>query len=96
MINKEIIERICDMARLEINESDKEKFVGQMNDILGYVEQVAKLDTSSVGGRESVFDEKNVINEDEIASGLTPSQLRKYTKNYLDGYYAVPKILNKG
>lgn len=96
MINKETIERICDMARLEINESDKEKFVGQMNDILGYVESVAKIDTSSVGGRESVFDEKNVIGEDEIVAGLSASQLRKYTKNYLDGYYAVPKILNKG
>lgn len=96
MINKETIERICDMARLEINESDKEKFVGQMNDILGYVESIAQLDTSSVGSRESVFDEKNVIDEDEISLGLSASQLRKYTKNYLDGYYAVPKILNKG
>ena len=60
MINKETIDRICDMARLEISENDKDKFVGQMNDILGYVESVAKLDTSSVGDRESVFDEKNV------------------------------------
>ena len=96
MINKETIDRICDMARLEISENDKDKFVGQMNDILDYVESVAKLDTSSVGDRESVFDEKNVIDEDEIESGLSASQLRKFTKNYLDGYYAVPKILNKG
>lgn len=96
MINTETIERICDMARLDISENDKEKFVGQMNDILGYVESVARLDTSSVGNRESVFDEKNVIDEDEISAGLSASQLRKYTKNYLDGYFAVPKILNKG
>ena len=36
------------------------------------------------------------VSEDEIESGLSASQLRKFTKNYLDGYYAVPKILNKG
>ena len=39
MINKETIDRICDMARLEISENDKDKFVGQMNDILGFCQQ---------------------------------------------------------
>ena len=42
MINKETIDRICDMARLEISENDKDKFVGQMNDILGYVDRDAE------------------------------------------------------
>lgn len=93
MIERETVNKILDMARLEMKEEEKEKFLKQMNDILGYVELIERLDTSSIGDRESVFDEKNVMDEDKIEPGLSQTELRKFTKNYLDGYYAVPKVL---
>lgn len=93
MIERETVNKILDMARLEMKEEEKEKFLKQMNDILGYVELIGRLDTSSIGDRESVFDEKNGMDEDKIEPGLSQTELRKFTKNYLDGYYAVPKVL---
>lgn len=95
MIDKEVIDKLLDMSRLEIREEHKGKFVAQMQEIVGYIETIGKMDTSAVTDRESVFDEKDVVAEDLIQAGLSQPELRKYTKNYLDGYYAVPKILSK-
>ncbi|HBD95618.1 MAG: hypothetical protein A2015_11200 [Spirochaetes bacterium GWF1_31_7] len=95
MIDENMIDRLLDMSRLDVPSDEKTKFVKQLNDILGYIEKITSLDTSSIDDRESVFDIKNVFSDDVIEDGLSPSRLRKYTKNYLDGYYAVPKILSK-
>lgn len=95
MISDDVIDRLLDMSRIDIEPENRSKFVEQLSGIIGYIDNIAKMDTSSVGDRESVFDEKDVMQDDIIQPGLSPSELRKYTKNYLDGYYAVPKILNK-
>lgn len=95
MIDENTIDRILEMSRLEIKEDQKVRFYSQMKDIIGYIENISKIDTSGADDRESVFDVKNVMTEDSIEQGLTSAQLRKYTKNFLDGYYAVPKILQR-
>ena len=95
MVNKETIEKILDMSRVDVDESVKDKFVNQFKDIINYVEKIKSIDTSSVIDEESVFSEKDVFQNDEIINGFTQPDLRKYTKNYLDGYYTVPKILDK-
>lgn len=95
MIDKETIERILDMSRVDVEESQKEKFVAQFKDIINYVEKIKEIDTSSVTDQESVFPEKDVLQNDTVIEGFTQPELRKYTKNYLDGYYTVPKIIDK-
>lgn len=93
MIDNDTLNKILDMSRIEIDNDSKDKILNQVNDIIGYVEKIQSLDTSSIAGRESVFDEVNVYSCDDISPSLEQPVLRKYTKNYLDGYYAVPKIL---
>ncbi len=95
MVDKETIEKILDMSRIDLEESEKEKFSKQFEDIINYVEKIKSLDTSSVVKEESVFSEKDVFRKDEVVEGFTQPELRKYTKNYLDGYYTVPKIIDK-
>ncbi|HPO50031.1 MAG TPA: Asp-tRNA(Asn)/Glu-tRNA(Gln) amidotransferase subunit GatC [Spirochaetota bacterium] len=95
MVDKETIEKILDMSRIDLEESEKEKFSKQFEDIINYVEKIKSLDTSSVVDEESVFSEKDVFRKDEVVEGFTQPELRKYTKNYLDGYYTVPKIIDK-
>ena len=95
MVNKETIEKILDMSRVDVDESVKDKFVNQFKDIINYVEKIKSIDTSSVIDEESVFSEKDVFQNDKIIDGFTQPDLRKYTKNYIDGYYTVPKILDK-
>jgi len=95
MIDKQTIDKILDMSRIDVKEQTKDKFTAQVQNIINYVEKITDLDTSSAEDRESVFEEKNIFDADQIGVSLTQPELRKYTKNYLDGYYAVPKIINK-
>ncbi len=47
-ITKKDIEHIADLARLELTEDEKEKFVGQLSSILDYVAQLGEVDTQDV------------------------------------------------
>ena len=40
-----------------------------------------------------VFEEVNVSDNDTVGQSFSQPELRKYTKNYLDGYFAVPKVM---
>ncbi|OHD05403.1 MAG: hypothetical protein A2086_13665 [Spirochaetes bacterium GWD1_27_9] len=95
MIDKQTIEKILDMSRIDIADESKEKFINQVQNIIIYVDKINSLDTNSIKDRESPFDEKDIMDEDLILSSYSQPDLRKYTKNYLDGYYFVPKIIEK-
>ncbi len=95
MVNNDVIEKILDMSRISVDPAEKDKFVTQLKEIIGYFEKISELDTSAILDKESPFQEKDIYVKDEIVEGLTQPDLRKYTKNYLDGYYTVPKIFDK-
>ena len=41
-ISKDEVEKIAHLARLKIDESDKEKMAAQLNNILGYIDKLKK------------------------------------------------------
>ena len=48
MITIKDVEHVAKLARLELSEEEKEKFSKQLGDILTYVEQMNKVDTTNV------------------------------------------------
>lgn len=93
MINDDVVDRLLDMSRLELDSGSKAGFVHKLNDIITFIDKISEVDTSSVMDRESVFEEVNVSDNDTVGQSFSQPELRKYTKNYLDGYFAVPKVM---
>ena len=54
------VEHIAQLAKLEFNDAEKEIFTHQMNQILEYVEQLNRLDTSNVEPLSHVIELQNV------------------------------------
>ena len=87
------VEHIARLARLECSEAEKETFTHQLNAILAYVEQLNKLETTSVEPLSHVIEYQNVFREDVVQPGLTPSEALKNAPAKTEKFFKVPKVI---
>ena len=92
MISVKDVEHVAKLARLELTEEEKEKFAGQLGDVLKYVEQMNEVDTSNVEPMAHAIDFVNVMREDAVNYEQTKQQLMANAPDAEDGFFKVPKI----
>jgi aspartyl-tRNA(Asn)/glutamyl-tRNA(Gln) amidotransferase subunit C len=92
-VTLEDVDHIAKLARLEFTKEEKEKFTHQLNEILAYVEQLNKLDTSNVEPLSHVIDLNNVFRRDEVKPGLTTEEALKNAPAKTEKFFKVPKVI---
>ncbi len=65
-IDKELLEHVSKIARLELSDEEKEKFIKQLEDILKTFKKIDEVDTSKVKPSFHALELKNVMREDEV------------------------------
>ena len=66
MISEDDVEKLANLARLEIEGSLKAVMAEQVNSILEYVKQLEKVDTSNVAPMSHTNQSTNVMREDAV------------------------------
>jgi aspartyl-tRNA(Asn)/glutamyl-tRNA(Gln) amidotransferase subunit C len=92
-ITRKDVEHVALLSRLELGENDVEKFTGQLNAILDYIDVLNKVDTSGVEPTAHVLPVKNVMRADEAKPSLPRELALANAPEQEDGYFKVPKIL---
>jgi aspartyl-tRNA(Asn)/glutamyl-tRNA(Gln) amidotransferase subunit C len=87
------VEYIAKLARLEFTEAEKEKFTGQLNSILAYVEQLNRLDTSQVEPLSHVIELANVFRDDVVKPGLSTEEALMNAPAKTEKFFRVPKVI---
>ena len=87
------IEKVARLARLELSEEEKATFGSQLEQILAYMEQLNKLDTSNVEPLTHPLDVKNVFRPDEVKPSLTQAEVLSNGPEVQSGHFKVPKIM---
>ena len=87
------IDKLADLARLEIPQEEKEQVLKDLTSIVGYVAQISELTIPS----DLVFeyDLQNVMREDIVTneSGTYTDKLVSEMPDHQDGYLKVKQIL---
>ena len=65
-LNKQQVEHIAILARLELTEKEKEMFASQLSSILDYVEKLKEVDTDGVEETSQVTGLINSIRDDVV------------------------------
>jgi len=89
------VEHIAQLAKLEFTDAEKEKFTHQMNQILEYVEQMNKLDTSRVEPLSHVIELSNVFRADAVKQGVSTEEALKNAPSKTEEFFKVPKVINE-
>ncbi|MDD5489963.1 MAG: Asp-tRNA(Asn)/Glu-tRNA(Gln) amidotransferase subunit GatC [Candidatus Moranbacteria bacterium] len=66
MLSKNNVQKIANLARIEISDEEAEKYSKELSDILGFVEKLNEADTDKIEPIAHITGAKNVTREDEI------------------------------
>ena len=66
MLSKDEVKKIANLARVEIDEKEAEKYSSELSDILGFVEKLNEADTDGVEPIAHITGAKNVTREDKV------------------------------
>lgn len=89
------IERVAELARLNLKPEEKQKLKKDLGAILEYVKKLEKLDTSSVEPTSHVLDLKNVYRKDEARVSNAAEKALEHAPNADGRFFKVPKIVQR-
>ncbi len=92
-IDKETLNKIAHLARLEFDEKDAEKMMQDMTNMVSFVEKLNEVDTSGVEPLTTMSHEINALREDEVKPHLDHELALKNAPKKDTDYFRVPKVL---
>jgi aspartyl-tRNA(Asn)/glutamyl-tRNA(Gln) amidotransferase subunit C len=92
-LSEKDVQYVAKLARLEITEAEVEKYTKQLGNILGYIEEMGKLDTANVEPLTHPLDMKNVFREDVLIPSLTQQEVLSNGPEVQSGHFKVPRIM---
>ena len=92
-ISEDEVGRIADLARLELSREECSRYAVQLGLILGYVQNLSRLDTDSVEPLAHVLALTNVAREDRIHPSLPREQVLANAPDTDGVFYRVPRII---
>ncbi len=93
-LSKDDVLRLARLARLQLSDEEVDKFQTEISSILGYVEQLQKLDLRDLEPTSQVTGLTNVMRSDTaIDYGVSTKDLLKNAPATKDGHIKVKRIL---
>lgn len=92
MISKKEVEHIAKLARIELTPAEVEKFQGDLNKVLGYIEVLKTVDTEGVEPLAQVTGLENVYRDDRAGESQLPDQIIKNASEHSGRFIKVKKV----
>jgi aspartyl-tRNA(Asn)/glutamyl-tRNA(Gln) amidotransferase subunit C len=92
-INRDVLDKIAHLARLEFDEKDVEKMMNDMTAIVNWMEKLNEVDTEGVEPLTTMSNEVNSLREDEVKPHLQHEEALKNAPKKDSDYFRVPKVL---
>ena len=90
-ITDETIEYVGILAKLELDEAEKEAAKKDMGRMLDYIEKLNELDTAGVEPMSHVVPVQNVFREDIVTNGDESEKTLRNAPEEKDNMFVVPK-----
>ena len=85
------VEKLAELAKIELNEEEKKNLLKDMDSILGYVKQIQEVDVSEI---DIEYKNRNIWREDEPEPRIFSRDLIiEQFPDAQDGFVKVKKIL---
>jgi len=92
-IDAATVKRIGRLARIRVEENEVEKYQGELNAILGFVEQLDEVNVDGVEAMTSVTPMQLRRREDVITDGGYAEKIVKNAPLSEDNFFMVPKVV---
>jgi len=95
MVEKDEVKRVAQLALLEIEPEQMDKFSRQFNEILEYMEEINELDLSRCEAAFHITELKNVFRDDKLEPSYEREVILKNAPDPEDGAFKVPRVIER-
>ena len=92
-IDNKTVRKVSKLAKIKINEKEETKLIEELNNILGWVDELKKVNTEQVEPMLSVFNESMIMRKDEVSSETSEELVLKNAPKSKSGFFVVPKVV---
>ena len=92
-VSPEQVRHIAKLARIAMSDEELDRLVPELNNILGWVEQLSEVDTDGVEPMTAVIDQKLRLRDDVVTDGNIRDQVLANAPEAQHGFFAVPKVI---
>ena len=92
-VDATIVRRIANLARIAVTDAEAEAMVPELNNILGWVEQLGEVDVSGVAPLAAVIPNTLRLREDVVTDGGVRDAVLANAPDAELGFFAVPKVI---
>lgn len=92
-IEKETVAKVANLARIQVTDEEQEKLAPQLDNIIGFVEQLSEVDTDNVEPLASVVDITLPLRKDAVTDGGIQEDVLANAPETLEGFFVVPKVV---
>lgn len=87
------VKRVARLARIAVSEEDADRMTGELNQILGFVEQLNEVDVSGVEPMTSVIPMELKERQDLVNDGGIASDIVANAPESAENFFLVPKVV---
>lgn len=87
------VRRIAGLARIAVSDAEAEALVPELNNILGWVEQLGEVDTNGVEPLHAVIPNQLRLRDDVVTDGGVRDKVLANAPQAEHGFFAVPKVI---
>ncbi|MEO9970526.1 MAG: Asp-tRNA(Asn)/Glu-tRNA(Gln) amidotransferase subunit GatC [Hyphomonadaceae bacterium] len=92
-VTKDDVRKVGRLSRIAVEEDRLETLAGELNTILGWIDQLNEVDIEGVEPMTSVVEVSLPMREDKVTDGDKPDQVLANAPKSDDGFFVVPKAV---
>ena len=92
-LSQKEVEHIALLSRLKLTAQERERMTTQLNDIMGFFEQIGELDTADVEPTSHVIPMRNVFRPDEVRPSLPVDDVLQNAPQRAGDTFRVPRVV---
>lgn len=87
------VKRIAGLARIAITEDEAARLAPELGNILGWIEQLAEVDTREVAPMTAVIPNRLRLRDDVVSDGDVRAAVLANAPQAEHGFFTVPKVI---
>ena len=92
-VDVDTVTRVARLARIAVTAEDAERMTGELNTILGFVEQLNEVDVSGVEPMTSVIPTSMRRRDDAVTDGSKAADVVANAPATEENFFVVPKVI---
>jgi aspartyl-tRNA(Asn)/glutamyl-tRNA(Gln) amidotransferase subunit C len=92
-ISQETVKYVADLSRIELTPEELEKLSKQLQTVLGFIDQLNRLDVAHIAATSHILPISNVLRKDEPRESLPIEKTLACAPQKKNNFFVVPKVI---